>query len=256
MYLSMFLWFRFKVQLNMFCLVKVFVNLYLFSDANSNEYELNEDTGAGVSVDADAALDAGAVLQVQDETMNTQSADPVESVNNTGIEREEDEEKDKSNENISHENTIDKYPRNKNDNVDIEDEIKEESSSKTENEQVKLNIRPNHEYDEVYERQGNEEVRNKTIPHQNYDEVCIEKPEDANHSVQDSNEDTKSNTDSHSVEIHEIGNDVKENDGCLNSEPQPQEDIDCYADVEAPSPSSISEKGTLNLICLTCFKFV
>ena len=234
------MWFEFETELNIFCLMITFVIPCLFSDVNSNEYEFNDDAGISVEANAEAATDAGVVLQVQGETTNTQSAESVESVN---IEKADKEEED----NCSYVNTTDKPTGQGDDSVAIENENKVEGSSKTESEQIELEIHPNHEYDEVYEGQKSEEVRNKTVPHQNYDEVCIEKSKDSNNSVHEIHEDTNSNTDSHSVEIHDPGNEVRNNNGCLNSEPQPQEASDCYADVEVPSPGSTTEKSTSNL---------
>ena len=233
----------------------------VISDVNWNEYELNDDAAAGARSDADADAEAGVNPPVMEETTITQKVEPAELIHTTraqnsfdetfdeNITTEEEADRDKGNsvENSSYENTIAKVQGNNNNIVNINDENNEEGSSKTDSVhkavEVDLNTRPNHEYDEVYEENvvqsdTNENVRNKTIPHQNYDEISFENTKDANQSIDKNNEDVDSNTDSHSVEIHDTRK--KDNDG---SESQPEENLDCYADVEAPSPSSTTERG-------------
>ena len=235
----------------------------VISDVNWNEYELNDDAGAGARSDADADADAEAGVNppVLEETTTTQKVEPAELNHTTraqnsfdetfdeNITTREEADRDKDNpvENSSYENTIAKVRGNNNDIVNINDENNEEGSSKTDSVhkavEVELNTRPNHEYDEVYEENvvqsdTNENVRSKAIPHQNYDEISFENIKDPNQSIDKNNEDVNSNRGSHSVEIHDTRK--KDNDG---SESQPEGDSDCYADVEAPSPSSTTERG-------------
>ena len=253
--------------------MKLSVALFVFSDVNWNEYELNDDAGAGARSDTDVVSPP-----VVEETTTTQKEELAEVDHtpraqnsfdktfdeNVTTEEEADKEKDKSEENSSYQNTIAKVQRRNSDIVDINYENEIEGSSKTESEygavEVELNARPNHEYDEVYEENvvqshTNENVRNNTIPHQNYDEISFENTEDANQSIHKNNEDANSNRDSHSVEIHEARE--KDNYGYFSSESKPEGDSDCYADVGAPSPSSTTEKGITSqkFTCLTPFIF-
>ena len=71
--------------------------------------------------------------------------------------------------------------------------------------------------------------------------LALKSTEDANQNIHENNEDVNSNRDSHSVEIHDTRK--KDNHGYFSSESQPEEDSDCYADVEAPSPSSTPVRG-------------
>ena len=238
--------------------MKLYVALFVFSDVNWNEYEVNDDAGAGVRSDSDVVNSP-----VVEETTTTQKEELSEVDHalraqnsldktfdeNMTTEEEVDKEKDKSEENSSYQNTIAKVQGHNNDIVNINDENEIEGSSQTDSDkravEVELNTCPNHEYNDVYEENvvqsdTNENVRSKAIPHQNYDEVSFEKPEDANQSIHENNEDVNSNRDSHSVEIHEARE--KDNHGYFSSESKPEGDSDCSADVEAPSPSSTTEK--------------
>ena len=187
--------------------MKLYVALFVFSDVNWNEYEVNDDAGAGVRSDSDVVNSP-----VVEETTMTQKEELSEvdhalraqnSLDKTfdekmTTEEEVDKEKDKSEENSSYQNTIAKVQGHNNDIVNINDENEIEGSSQTDSDkravEVELNTCPNHEYNDVYEENvvqsdTNENVRSKAIPHQNYDEVSFEKPEDANQSIHENNED-------------------------------------------------------------------
>ena len=240
--------------------MKLSVALFAFSDVNWNEYEVNDDAGAGARSDTDVmnppVVEETTTTQKEelaevDHTPRAQNSFVKTFDENMTTEEEADKEKDKSEENSSYQNTIVKVQEHNNAIVDINDENEIEGNSKTESEhesevQVEVNTCANHEYDEVYEgnevqSDTNENVRSKTIPHQNYDEVSFENTRDANQIIHENNEDINSNTDSHSVEIHEARD--KDNHGYFSSESQTERDLDCYADVEAPSPSSTTERG-------------